>query len=267
MKKNGSGLKRLRTLRGAAFRLSGPPSFRSWIDRALLSREKEIRLGDYTLILDQSFRQSATMEGGRVLLEVQPSGLRAEVALPVVDNRPLDDMPFSSMFDRIIAIDLGEKRIGYAVYSLRDLLEHGVVDPEKGSDGKPIVGSVAVPSLRRLMSAVRRHRGSRQPGQKVGQTFSTALMRFRENVVGDVCNRIDTLCDRHGAFPVLESSVANFESGAKQLETIYGTVLRRYTFSDVREGRTVPRPARFTLVFRNQAGKWLIVAHHSSAMP
>jgi len=40
-----------------------------------------------------------------------------------------------------------------------------------------------------------------------------------------------------------------------------------YTFSDVRDGRTVSLPARFTLVFRNSDGKWLIVAHHSSRVP
>ena len=40
-----------------------------------------------------------------------------------------------------------------------------------------------------------------------------------------------------------------------------------YTFTDVRDGQIVPRPARFTLVFHNKAGKWLVVAHHSSAMP
>jgi hypothetical protein len=40
-----------------------------------------------------------------------------------------------------------------------------------------------------------------------------------------------------------------------------------YTFVDVRDGQAVPRPARFTLVFHNKAGKWLIVAHHSSALP
>ncbi len=40
-----------------------------------------------------------------------------------------------------------------------------------------------------------------------------------------------------------------------------------YTFTDIREGQVVPRPARFTLVFHNKAGKWLVVAHHSSAMP
>jgi uncharacterized protein (TIGR02246 family) len=40
-----------------------------------------------------------------------------------------------------------------------------------------------------------------------------------------------------------------------------------YTFSDVRDGQTVSRPARFTMVFRNRDGKWLLVAHHSSVVP
>jgi uncharacterized protein (TIGR02246 family) len=40
-----------------------------------------------------------------------------------------------------------------------------------------------------------------------------------------------------------------------------------YTFMDVRDGQAVPRPARFTFVFHSKAGKWLVVAHHSSALP
>ena len=40
-----------------------------------------------------------------------------------------------------------------------------------------------------------------------------------------------------------------------------------YTFSDVRDGKEVSVPARFTMVFRIRDGKWLIVAHHSSRIP
>jgi uncharacterized protein (TIGR02246 family) len=40
-----------------------------------------------------------------------------------------------------------------------------------------------------------------------------------------------------------------------------------YTFSDVRDGREISRPARYTMVFRNRSGRWLIVAHHSSEIP
>ena len=40
-----------------------------------------------------------------------------------------------------------------------------------------------------------------------------------------------------------------------------------YTFSDVREGKAVANPSRFTFVFRNDAGRWILVHHHSSRMP
>jgi uncharacterized protein (TIGR02246 family) len=40
-----------------------------------------------------------------------------------------------------------------------------------------------------------------------------------------------------------------------------------YTFTDVREGKNVTTPARFTLVFQNRNGRWIIVSHHSSRVP
>jgi uncharacterized protein (TIGR02246 family) len=40
-----------------------------------------------------------------------------------------------------------------------------------------------------------------------------------------------------------------------------------YTFTDVRDGQTVRRPARFSFVYRRVGGRWLIVDHHSSATP
>ena len=40
-----------------------------------------------------------------------------------------------------------------------------------------------------------------------------------------------------------------------------------YTFTDVRDGQTVRRPARFSFVYRRVDGRWLIVDHHSSAVP
>lgn len=41
-----------------------------------------------------------------------------------------------------------------------------------------------------------------------------------------------------------------------------------YTFSDVRDGEATTFPARFSFVYRKQDnGRWLIVDHHSSAIP
>ena len=230
VKKNGEGIKVWRKARHPVFRLIGPPSFKTWLDQSLIYAD--VKLGDYTLIIDRFYRQSLQMQGDRIVLAAEPDRLRAEIAVPVIDGRPYPESHAEHLFDNIVAIDLGEKRIGYAVFSLADMLEHGTLDPIVGDDGNPVVGTVAIPPFRKLMSAVRRHRNTRQPNQKVNQTYSKALMRFRENVVGDVCNRIDTLCARFQAFPILER-IEGFETGGNQLKLIYGSVLRRYTYSPV----------------------------------
>jgi uncharacterized protein (TIGR02246 family) len=40
-----------------------------------------------------------------------------------------------------------------------------------------------------------------------------------------------------------------------------------YTRSAVQNGKTVQNPARFTFVYQLREGKWMIVTHHSSALP
>ena len=40
-----------------------------------------------------------------------------------------------------------------------------------------------------------------------------------------------------------------------------------YTFTGVRDGKPVSLPARFSIAYRRQERKWLIVDHHSSWMP
>ena len=40
-----------------------------------------------------------------------------------------------------------------------------------------------------------------------------------------------------------------------------------YSFSEDRDGKPMIRPARFSFVYRNRGGRWLIVDHHSSVVP
>jgi uncharacterized protein (TIGR02246 family) len=56
----------------------------------------------------------------------------------------------------------------------------------------------------------------------------------------------------------------------EQRVRIYGDIAINtgtYTFSEVRDGKPISRPARFSFVYRNRDGRWLIVDHHSSAVP
>jgi len=40
-----------------------------------------------------------------------------------------------------------------------------------------------------------------------------------------------------------------------------------YTFSNVRDGQPTTFPARFSFTYRQRDGRWVIVDHHSSAVP
>jgi uncharacterized protein (TIGR02246 family) len=51
---------------------------------------------------------------------------------------------------------------------------------------------------------------------------------------------------------------------------VYGDVAVNtgsYTFADVRDGQNTETAARYTFVYRQRDGKWMIVDHHSSRMP
>ena len=129
-----------------------------------------------------------------------------------------------AFYEHLVSVDLGERGIGYAVFSVRRWLENGDDSPLES-------GVIPIPSIRALIRAVRRHRGIAQPGQKLRDSHSRALEKRRENVIGDVCGKIDSLCAKWRAFPVLEGNIQNLESGENQLKLVYGSVVRRYIYS------------------------------------
>jgi hypothetical protein len=81
----------------------------------------------------------------------------------------------------------------------------------------------------------------------------------------------DTPTARREYFDVLRTVPPSYKAVlGEQRIRIYGDIAINtgtYTFSVVRDGEEVPRPARFSFVYRNSGGRWLIVDHHSSAVP
>jgi len=72
-------------------------------------------------------------------------------------------------------------------------------------------------------------------------------------------------------FGVLRTVPASYKAVVgEQRIRVYGDIAidtGTYTFSEVRDGKEVLRPARFSMVYHRRDGRWLIVDHHSSALP
>jgi uncharacterized protein (TIGR02246 family) len=70
-----------------------------------------------------------------------------------------------------------------------------------------------------------------------------------------------------GAFKALPGHTVTF--GDQHIRVYGPTAINTgyYTFSYVKDGKPASIPARYSLVYVKQGGKWLIVDHHSSAMP
>jgi uncharacterized protein (TIGR02246 family) len=81
----------------------------------------------------------------------------------------------------------------------------------------------------------------------------------------------DTPATVRDYFKVLQTVPSSYKVVlGEQRIRIYGdTALNTgtYTFSEDRDGKPITRPARFSFVYRNRDGRWLIVDHHSSAVP
>jgi uncharacterized protein (TIGR02246 family) len=69
------------------------------------------------------------------------------------------------------------------------------------------------------------------------------------------------------AFKALPSLKVTY---GEQLIRVYGDTAVNsgyYTFSFVRDGETKTLPARYTFTYVKNGGQWVVVDHHSSAMP
>jgi uncharacterized protein (TIGR02246 family) len=81
----------------------------------------------------------------------------------------------------------------------------------------------------------------------------------------------DTPATVRDYFKILQTVPSSYKVVlGEQRIRIYGDIAINtgtYTFSEDRDGKSVSRPSRFSFVYRNRDGRWLIVDHHSSAVP
>jgi uncharacterized protein (TIGR02246 family) len=70
-----------------------------------------------------------------------------------------------------------------------------------------------------------------------------------------------------GAFKVLPSLKVNFGEQLIRVSSDTAVNTGYYTFSYVKDGDPKTLPARYSFTFVKEGGNWMIVDHHSSAMP
>lgn len=214
--------------RTRAVRLVGASSFTNRITDALIGR---VLINEWTLVLDWVHESSVAMAEGRPILVAKLIECRPWIAVPITPQE--EGQPPVTLFERFVAVDLGERQIGYAIFDVREALSTDqpllpIIDP---LTGERAVGAVRVPGVRRLIQSVKVHRRRQSGISKVRDRYDRRLQEMRDVVTGQVAHIIESLCARFNAFPVLESSVTNFQTGSRQLDLVYGNVVRLYTFS------------------------------------
>jgi len=207
-----------------AYRMIGPSSYKNILDR-FLTEPQRYEAGDITVIVDNAFTQKVALRKfGKASVEIEDKGYTISIAIPISEGKP-EKAPEFPLAKNYVAIDQGERGLAYAVF---DSATHQLKDS----------GTVPIPSIRNLIKAATRYRKAAQPNQKFQQRFDSTMFVMRENVVGDVCHVICGLMAKHKAFPILESTVGNLESGSRQLDLVYKSVNARFLFSDVLDHKT-----------------------------
>ncbi len=202
-------------------RLIGPSTHKTPLDGAL---DGLTTWGDLTLVVRQHYSQRARLEAdGTLTAELQPLHCSAELAVPMTETVAPEKLPDATMFQRLVALDLNETGIGWAVFSITDAGDLRAA---------PLAtGHAKVPSLRAMVRRLWKYEHAPNERTKFQSTFNVNMSNVRESVVGHLSNAIDTLCAQFDAFPVLE--IPGDGAKDRNVRSVFEQIMQRYTFSNI----------------------------------
>lgn len=203
-----------------AYRMVGAPSYKTVLDKSLVGLAE---ISQASIIFELNYTQAVQVEGDEFTVSVAMDLPRVTLTLPVKETITATEKDESMLFDRFIAIDLGETGLGYAVF-----------DAKTGE--KIDSGNKNVPDIRNLVRRTSHYEQKPNMRQKFQARFNVNMAELRENVAGNVCHHINRLCAYYGAFPVLE-----YMAGGKlnpQVASVYETVTNRYVWSSTTAHKT-----------------------------
>ena len=115
--------------------------------------------------------------------------------------------------------------------------------------------------------------------KQVGQDMGDAMVAGDIDKLNQIFADDWATVDSSGKIFTKEGLLSDFRSGGHKLEWFENGPIDVQVFGDVaintgyyiraskQDGKEVKNPARFTFVYQLRQGKWMIVEHHSSALP
>jgi len=192
------------------YRMRGNSAYKTVLDKSLVGNTE---LSQCSMIIEIPYTQTVDAD---FRAQVQAGLPKVSINLPVKETITASNKDEQMLFDRFVAIDLGERGLGYAVFDAKTL-------ELQESGHRPIK------AITNLLNRTRHYEQRPNQRQKFQAKFNVNLSELRENTVGDVCHQINRICAYYNAFPVLEYMVPDRLD--KQLKSVYESVTNRYIWS------------------------------------
>lgn len=192
---------------------------------------KGFQFGTFELVMDIPYTQNIACDKNTGTIDITIKKCPAKLSL----NIPVNEVFNGEQHDiqqNIVAIDLGEYGIGYAVFDIADYRDNGTFTIHDS-------GTIPIPAIRNVKTRATKYRNTQSNKAHFKSNYNNKMEQVRKNAVGDVRNVINTLMKKHNAFPIFETSVDNLESGGNQLKLIYKSIQNYYTFSSTDAHKTL----------------------------